>query len=492
MDYLNPKNRRNHLIRLFTGYVLISITVVLAVMILFYLVLGFSYKDGVVIQNGMMFISSSPTGANITINGKAEGAANKRLIVPAGKYQIELQRDGYRPWQRTVNLEGSKVQRYYYPILIPNQLTSSSVVTVKGTVDLATESPDSNWLLLNNPASPLKFKLADLSNPLQIEVTNLTLPSALVSSGDRQSWQLVEWSNDSRHVLLRHNFDSSHEFVVVDVEDPTKSVNINDKFGASPTRVNLFDENYDEYWFYNDRNKELSRADLSGGKISRFLPKVLAYKSFSDSIVLYATAAKSGKVKIIWHQDNRDYVIADDMPLSKAADGYLFDLAQFEGDWYVAIGETGGKSISIYKNPVDYITSHKSIVQADYALDIKHPNYLKFSANAQFILAENGLSVAVFNALYATNYEYELGRLDAPQKHVIWMDGFHLLHVANGQLEIADFNGINRQVLVAASAKYQPFFNTNQEYLFTLSNSGSGDKATTILSSTPLRLPADL
>lgn len=481
--------------RIFAGYGLITIGVVLAVVILFYIVIGFSYKNGVLIRNGMIFVSSSPSNANIMLNGQPVGTTNKRFIVEAGKYQISLSRTGYRPWQRTIILQGGRVQHYDYPLLIPDNLTSSSVLDLSGQPSLVTESPNQQLLLISSAINPLDFKLVNISSPQQPVTTDLVLPSNVITKAtSSESWQLVEWSSDNQHVLLRHDFDGKYEYVVLDTTDPTKSVNLEAAFGQSIDDATLFNQQYDQYWFYDSAKQQLSLANLSGPTVQPYLSKVLAYKSYADDIVLYVTSSPSGKLEAVWYQGGQKYVIATGLPSAQQPSDYLLDLSQFNGDWYVAVGVDTGNDVAVYKDPLAFIGNYPNKpVPAYYIMKIAHPNYLKFSSNAQFILAENGLAMSVFNARYHTGYSYELDGLDAPQAHVTWMDGYHLLYVYKGQLQVIDFNDINRQTLVGASSSYLPFIDANEEFLFTLSGTTQADGSPgTTMYETPLRLPADI
>lgn len=491
MDYLNPNKRRKHLIRLFTGYGLAAVLIALAVVVLLYLVRGYSYQDGVLVRSGMAFISSTPSGAVVTTNGKPNGSTNERLTLLAGKYDINLAKTGYRPWQRTIELAGGMVQRYDYPLLIPDQLTSSQVLALKYRPGIVAESPNRDFLLMSNPASQLKFLLVDLSNPAQPVATTLNLPSNILTETAHGSWQLVEWSADNQHVLLKYGAKSSYEYVVLDTNTPSKSVNLDAAFGVKLAEVQFFNDLYDQYWFYNPTSGKLLQANLSGATTTPFLSHVLAFKAYADNIVLYLTASKTAKnkVRLLWYQSGKNYELADNLPLSSSPDDYLLDLAQYRGDWYAVIGAKTGGSVAVYKNPLSQISSEaKNALPPYWTIKIDKPNYLKFSASTQFILAENNRNVAVFNNYTHDIYSYSVDPLDKPQTNLQWMDGYHLLGVNSGLLQLRDFNDLNQQTLVAADPAYSPFFDTSYRYLFTLVKSGNG----VILNSTPLRLPGDM
>ena len=129
MDFLDPKKQRAHTIRIMVGYVLIAIALILTTTILIYQAYGFGVdRNGKVIQNGLVFVSSTPNPATIYVNGKKnDNQTNARLLLSSGQDTFSLQRDGYREWKRAVSVEGSSVERFDYPFLFPKTLQTSGV-----------------------------------------------------------------------------------------------------------------------------------------------------------------------------------------------------------------------------------------------------------------------------------------------------------------------------------------------------------------------------
>jgi hypothetical protein len=127
MDYLDPKKEARHRVLLFVGYILIGVAILIGTLVLLYQAYGFGIgKNGTVIQNGLVFVSSQPNPANIYLNNKLnKSQTNTRLTLPSGIYQVRLARDGYRDWQRTIEVEGGDVQHFDYPFLIPSKLKKS-------------------------------------------------------------------------------------------------------------------------------------------------------------------------------------------------------------------------------------------------------------------------------------------------------------------------------------------------------------------------------
>ncbi|MGF7228377.1 MAG: PEGA domain-containing protein [Candidatus Saccharibacteria bacterium] len=499
MDFLDPKKQRAHTIRILVGYVLIAIALVLTTIILLYQAYGFGVdSSGKVIQNGLVFMSSTPNPATIYVNGKQNpNNTNARLLLTSGQYTFSLQRTGYREWKRAVTVEGGSVERFDYPFLIPNSLQTSSVKSYDKPVQLATESPDRRWLLAQNASAENKFDIYDLSKPKDVTKTikTITIPDnafTATDAGAAQGWQLAQWSTDNRHVVLKHTFQkagqSSSEYVLLDTQDTTKSLNLTTEWGTNPTSIELRNQAYDQYYLYDQASGALTTASLKDPVPQPYLTNVLASKSYGTDVMLYVTTqgAPAGKALVKWHQGTDTYTIRT-IPTSSQ---YLVNLTQYSGDWYVAAGSSSEGKVYVYKNPVDMLKNQQITVPVR-VLKVADPNYVAFSSNARFIMTENANHFSVYDVQNDKGYTYTSpATMDAPQVHATWMDGDRITYISDGKVVIADFDGTNRQTLVAGSASFLPFFDRGYTYLYTIdSPTAAGD---VLVQKTALRTPNDL
>ena len=479
MEFLDPAKQMRHRIVLWVGYVLVAIGIVIAALVLLYQAYGFGIgKNGQVIQNGLVFFSSQPNPAKIYINGKLNAnQTNARFTLPAGIYHVQLERTGYRPWQRTIEVEGGDVQHYDYPLLIPKQLTSKKLASFTSVPGLATQSPDKRWLLVEKPGSVNSFSLYDLKNPTQAP-TNITLPAGLLSKATtKQSLQLDEWADDNKHVVLQHNYDGKHEFILLDRTDPAKSQNLDKTLSADPAKLTLINKKYNQYYLYNAAAHSLSKASLGAPTPVPVLNHVLNYQSYSDNTILYATdaGAAAGKVQIQMKIGSTTYPIRT----FPAGSNYLLDLTEYSGTLYVAVGSSGLDKVYIYKDPVGQLNKlpNHALVPSQ-VLHVHDPNYVSFSNNAQFIMAENGNNFGVYDVYKGKGYNYKTTRpIDKPQTHASWIDGDRMEYVSGGKLVIFDYDNTNQQVLVSADPLYLPAFSADFKFFYTLApNQAKGAK----------------
>ncbi len=493
MDYLDPKKQAQHRIMLLVGYCLIAIAITFGTLILLYQAYGFGVgKNGTVIQNGLLFFSSQPNPASIYVNGTLNSAqTNARLVLPEGIYQIKLTRDGYNPWQRQVDLLGGTVEHFDYPVLIPSKLTTKKVQAYASAPNLMTNSPDHRWLIVQTPGSLTSFEVYDLNNnPLKAPQT-ISLPANLLTKPvSSEKWQLVEWADDNRNVLLEHDFDNNHEFILVDRANPDQSVNLNTTLATSPDKLTLLNKKYNQYYLYNQSTGDLQTASLASPAVIPVLQHVLAFQSYGSDTILYVTdnGAPKGRVLIKMQVGSQAYTLHS-LP---AGTDYLVDLTKYSGVLYVAVGASSENKIYIYKDPVGQLAAvPKQALVPSQVLHVNQPNYLSFSSNTQFIVTESGTQFGVYDILNEKGFNYTSPLpLDAPQAHASWMDGDRLTYVSGGKLIEFDYDNTNVQHLSAADPAYLPVFPPNYRFVYTLAPSTTVPGQTD-LTQTSLLAPKD-
>lgn len=487
MDFLDPKKESRNHVALLLSYALVAIAVVTASVVLLYQTDGYCLDNsGEVDRCGLVFLSSQPAGSTISVNGEVvRGRTNTKLNLHSGIYDIELTQTGYRSWSRNVEVVGGDVQRFDYPFLFPTNLNTTKVASFTGGLSLASQSPNKRWILAADTTQPGLFKLYDIKNPAKPSPSDETLPSDIYTPGDgAQSWSAVGWADDNRRLLISHTYTSGgvagQEYILFDRQDIATSQNLTKSLSlTSADQLTLFNEKSDKYYVYNTENKTLKTASISGSAPTELqLKDVITFKTYSDNTILYVTGTPpsgkvtEGMVSVILQQDNRSQVIRQ---LPNSAPTYLLDITQYSGDWYVALAAGNDKGIRVYKNPFDQkLATPASLPTPIRFLKVANPTHVSFSSTAQYILAENGQSCAVYDAEYDDSYIYTAPALDAPQTHLSWMDGNRLYSVSGGKAVVADYDAKNPQTLQAADSRFELFFSSDYKYVFSIAPAVTG------------------
>lgn len=468
MDFLDPKKKRAHAIRLFIGYCLITIAILLATTLLLFAAMGYGINrtTGEVTQNGLVFVDAHPEAANIKINGQDKGQTDGRFVFEAGRYSLDLSREGYRPWHKDFTLQGGSIVRLVYPFLFPTQLTTSTTMATSSTPDLVTTSPDRHWIVVHTPDALNTFQIIDTSTKDNIPVP-ITVPAALLGShAGAQTLEFGEWSTDNRHVLLKHAFTGGYDYIILDREKPAESTNISGALGRGYTSVTLFDKQSDKIYGYDANGGVLQSVDLKTKIVTPVATNVISFWPYKDTTVLYVTSqgAPAGKVMVHLREGQTDYVLRE----LNAGTKYLLNLAEFDGGMYLAAASTADGRLYIYKNPLEALKKNDVSLNIPLLLlKLDNPDVVSFSANARFIALQAGSKFEVYDAETKQQYRFDTKlALDAGQK-AEWMDGHRLMLVSEGKMRVFEFDGMNMQTLVSAQSGFIPSFDRDFTAMFT-------------------------
>lgn len=107
MEFLTPEEKRWRTVRFITGYILIAIAILLATFIAALLVQGYQITNrNSIVQNGLVNVASQPVSAEVLLNGQKVDNTPSRLDINEGTYELRLQANNYRSWQKSFNLPG--------------------------------------------------------------------------------------------------------------------------------------------------------------------------------------------------------------------------------------------------------------------------------------------------------------------------------------------------------------------------------------------------
>ena len=495
MDFLDPREKKLHTIRLMIGYVLMTILIFTATLLLVFQAYGFGVdrKTGEVIQNGLVYIDSAPDKATIYIDGvEQKDRSNTRLVLKEGAYQLTIKRDGYRDWNRKIEIKGGDIEHITYPMLIQTNLAQEEIINFGVKENLVeSQSPDRRWIMVGRSSSLKEFTELDLKDankrsdvPLSRQVT---FPEAVFTASDQPHLLgVVEWSNDNEHFLVKHTYGTATEYVILNRNRPETSFNINKLLERDPTNVTLRDKKFDQWYLQDKNNGDLTFANAKK-EISLVASKVVVYKSHDDSVLLYSQKSSDGLQNIYLKQDKETKLLRQ-----VSAGTVLLDIARYDNKWYVVVASDGDKKTYVYTNPWDILSKFDDTRPAPNAiLHAKEPiKTLEFSSNTRFIFARDDQHFAVYDAELDKAYNYNFSeKLDADTE-VSWMDGHRLLAMSAGQAYIVEFDGANKQLLVPAQPAKSTFFDRDYSVLYSFLDS-KNKSGTTTLAQTDLRYKQD-
>ncbi|MEX1995519.1 MAG: PEGA domain-containing protein [Candidatus Saccharimonadales bacterium] len=484
MDFLDPRKKRTHRIRLMIGYALMATVIGLGTIVLGYAADGFGIntKTGEIVQNGLLFVGSEPGGAKIYLNGiDQDRTTSARLILQTGDYTLSLQKDGYRQWEKTFHLNERSVARYVYPFLFPIEPVTTAVKHYPTLPLLIAQSPDRRWLFVQQPsvANRANLHLYD-TRALDRAAVTVTLPAGLLSSLDSAGSALkeVSWTSNSDFMLLEHKYKGGKEFIVVNRSQPGRSFNVNKLFKVAADKVTFRDAKIDQLYIFDKDKLSLQVGDTRNNQLSQpILTGVVAFNNYDQNLVSYITATGAGEGQVnvrIWDGD-QSYTLSS-LPLSNT---YLLDAASYQDNWYYIAGSSAAQQLNIYKNPLNSLKGRPG-AKASPMLALRNPGatQAEFSINSRVIGVQGGQTFSSYDLETQGSYQFKVKfRLSGLLK---WMDGHRWVGQAGKSIYVIDYDGTNPQELGPSLLPSGGFFSSDYNHLLTFQERVGGKGVTLV------------
>ncbi len=467
---------------IFSVIATLSVLIILTATILFMLGYRLDGGNGRLEQGALLQFDSTPDASDVWIDGKNTGirTAGKQTVV-AGEHTILFAKDKYEDWTRTLDLTAGTLTWLDYARMVPKERTPETIAHYQ-TVVAAKASPDMKFFVLQQAADQPVFQLADL-RAAEVKFSTLTLPASLYSdattAGVTHAFAIDEWNMGGRYMLVRHDSKSTVEWLMVDTENVTNSINI----------TRLLSVNFKDVHFSGTSGRTLfgladdgniRKLDLTSATISRALvSNAENFEVYDTNTISYVgikpTDATKRVAGVFRDGDEVPHVLRQVDSLDtvlKIAVGRYFT------DDYVAIAE--GKDVTILKG--SYPTSSNDDIDSlkKFAtMKLTNPiTSLSFSPKSDYVLAEAGKEFMTYEL---EHFRSAMGVVnaspEASSSSLRWLDISHLWNQENGQLVMRDFDNSNVYSISAVSGNFDTTLSQNGRFFYSI---GSSDKGLTL------------
>ncbi len=474
----HPPSKRKQLIRQVVVYTAMSVTIILAVTALVFIMLGYDFnkKDGRIEQGGLLQFITSPAGATVTIDGNMLGSLTpSKSTAFMGSHFIAIDKLGYKTWQKSVDVIPGSILWLNYARLIPTTLTPKSVADFT-TVTSTASSPNNTWIAVKeDPATP-EIRLVNVDDK-NTPLTTLTLPAASYTSpelGKTQSFTFDTWDGSGRYLIVKHAYDDTKtEWLVVDRQDISKTKNITAVLGIDASKV-LFHKTNSRILFVQI-GADIRQVDLDADTLSR--PLVTNVSEFSlsgSSTVVYVTHFDvDKKVRSIgYYQAGNDKPITlrsfteDALPLHVSIGTYF-------NETYLAV--TYGDSVDILKGvlPKNDIEIATLGTVASFKL-AGGAQWLSISANGRFVTMQSAGIYTIYDLEINKMTTTTLKGSTVATKELPWIDDYTLMSDKDSVVRLYEFDGANQQDIMSVVPGFSVSLSPNGAYLYGISKTVSG------------------
>lgn len=474
-----PPSKRKQLIQRTATYALMSVSVIGLVTVLVLIMLGYQFNrnDGKIEQGGLVQFDSKPAGGTVAIDGASFGSRTpSKTTLTSGQHFISMQRNGYRTWQKSIDVVAGSVLWLNYTRFIPNDLTPAAVSNF-GTLTSTSPSPDNKWMALKDTPDTADVKLANVTGD-DVKLTTLTLPIdsyTAPSEGQTQTFTLGDWDEDSRYVLVSHTYDGTkQEWLVVDTNDVANTKNITKLFGVSPTKL-VFSEN-DSRILFALVGSNVQRINIPGNVISDpLLTNVAEFASYDHMLGYITLPDPTTKERTAGY-------LTDGATKGRALRTFSDDattalhmtLSKYFGDTYISV--VHGEQMEILMGDLPHSDS-KEAPSLEAVTSVPIPagtQYLSSKTEGRFIIAQQGATYVVYDLELKKMTKTTLRGTTPVATELKWIDGYTAWTDQDARLRLYEFDGANQQDIMAVAPGFDALVTPNNKYLYGITKSEDG------------------
>lgn len=504
MDLEKRARRANY--RVIISETLMVVTVAIMVVILAFIVSGYWLNaDFTVERQGMLQISSVPTGASVEVDGDAPWfqRTNTSKVLSSGEHTVRLTKDGYDSWSKTINIREGLLYRLHYPRLFLKEREKESVQSFP-TATFATVSPDRKWLLLADNTTTWTLVNLDRDHPdsTSISITALlrTGTDATNTSVDAEPAETAvftgevisaDWSSDNEHVLFAIRNGTAAEWLLINVRNPLNSFNLTLRFSTNFDKVRIFNNSASRLIAtYHNR---LYLLDITQAKLPTPIVNEVIDFDFYESEIIFAARTAGLTTEISAYTNDSTPVEAAEESVPEIADNAAATLEPpaengITRPYYIASVQSADAEPTVLEfydeSPRVFIsrfyeTQYITVATGDVITVYEKDNFAEFLSKelsfipetikvghaGEFFFMASGPNLATLDM-----ESLDLTEWSADTVHYGWLDGDMLYAVKDGALAVYDFDGQNRRNLATNVSERFPVTITSDKWLYYFSD----------------------
>lgn len=420
---------------------------------------GYSYdlKTGRLQHKGLVILESLPSGAKITVDGKViKQKTPYRNTFVGGMHDFVVSKDGYRTWHKLIEVIPAQVSLAQYVILLPQHIQVKEVVN-RPAISQFVASRDHRRIGYVVPSgADAGVWWVDSNSRSQTKAYG---SQAASDAQPAESIQLVSWSDDNSHLLLRSQIGEAVRYLVVSSNGNDAPINLTDIFKQDLSGISFSLSNWREmYWVAGG---ELRRLDSGSQVVTSVLADhVLAFNYAGDRII-YVDGSKPERS--LWALDRggkKQQLVAKLTP----GDHYSLDYATYIGTAQVAVINSDTHQATIYSDVFGDKVSRTDVnLPADSG---------KFNSDGRFLLVNTATSVGSYDV--ERKKEYAFNSINSGATGINWFDNYHVLLNRGGLIVMAEFDG-NYSVVLTKASILPAFSSTDNKSVLTVATTSTGE-----------------
>lgn len=461
------KRKRQAMLFFTYGFMTLATLVISTICILLIMGYRFDASDRSIEQGALLQFRSTPADAQIVLddvllNFNTPG----KLDVAVGKHTVNIQKDNYHDWSKTVTVKAGELRWLNYARLIPTKIQNATALKFTANVTGALPTPDRQYAaVVTDPALPA-VQIVDLRDETSVVTRSVTIPQEelTLTPGQISQFSIAEWDFGSRFLLVLHRNGDISEYIRVDrTNDTGAAQNISKEFNLpfadmhfSGTSGNVL---------YALTSKDLRKIDVSAGSVSQpLLGGVEQYRLYRESDIAFVATRADKRIAGVFIDDKETIVrtVPVDQPM-------LADVSRYYSHYYFAVTTPTG--VDIVKDPTQ-TNQAGALTHAQLKITGHEKSWLDFASSGRFILAGTTSAYSVYDLETEESYTVQAAVTTVPTVAPRWLDDFSIVSTVTGNARIFDYDGLNAHDIVVANPNLPAFLSDDGTFLYSFVENG--------------------
>lgn len=450
MDLEQNKRR----LKVIVSEAIMVVAVILMVIILAFIVSGYWVNSDFRIERqGLLQISSIPTGADVEIDGASSWLqrTNTSKVLSSGEHKVVLTKEGYDSWSKTIKITEGLLYRLGYPRLFLNpELRQTEEIFEIPNITAVSVSQNRETMLIMNDTT--EWEIINLANESvvqkKIDISNYFPTVDTAGKVKHLAGRVLRcsWDRDGSHILFKVETEEGIEWLLIDIKNITNSINLTKSFGHNFDEVKIISNSSSELLAV--QNSNLHKIDLSNRSISSILVEnVIDFSYYDNEIFFSAQKDTTGTYYVGVFKLNSDKVVELDALTEPAK----IAISRFYEDKYITI--ITERTVSIYK---------KEDFSEFASFELKFtPETTKVGYGGGFIMLSTGNNIATIDMESLDLLEWQV-----EGDTFGWLEDSMIYTVLDDELIVYDFDGLNRRVITKNVSANFPITITDDKWLY--------------------------
>ena len=462
MDRKRKKKLENA--RVIMTNIFMGISVIGIVFVLMLIAMGYNFNEkGGIEQSGLIQISSNPKGSSVEIDGEAQfSRTDFNKMLSSGKHNVKISKPGYDTWEKTINVDPGLLTRVEWARLFPTNTEITSVANYSD-IRLAAYSSDRKRLLIIEHNSPV-IQYIDIQGE-KINTHKISLNDALSKTENvlEGEIKLMSWNETGNKIIVSWTRSQKTSWHLIDLDNVTKSVNLDAKFGMTFTDIHILNDSASKLWALE--NGRIHIIDTNSQSISGVIISNVEQFTNNKDVIAFVDIDEEDnnnrKLRIFKEGEKGSTTILN---LKEKKSNITLAMGSYWNESWLAYSTDNHIVVSSGTYPSFDRPSKNNNLKKIIKRDLEYtPNLVSTNQLGRIVIftgANNLTSVDIETRnYYDSTVETEITKLN-------WLDSYLIWENSNKKIIVRDFDGNNRREILNVNNSLPINITENNRWLY--------------------------